>query len=69
MIYGGIDAPNLVFDGVAEALAVPQSELRLFGCGQASSSGAWASLLPPQTTSTARQRARTAAACVKPRAV
>jgi phosphoribosylglycinamide formyltransferase 2 len=31
VIYGGVDAPGIVFDGVAEALAVPNSELRLFG--------------------------------------
>ena len=31
VIYGGVDAPGIVFDGVAEALRVPNSELRLFG--------------------------------------
>ena len=31
MIYGGVDAEALVFDGVAEALAVPGTDLRLFG--------------------------------------
>ena len=31
VIYGGVDAKDLVFDGVADALAVPGSELRLFG--------------------------------------
>jgi phosphoribosylglycinamide formyltransferase 2 len=31
VIYGGIDAQNLCFDGVAEALQVPNSDLRLFG--------------------------------------
>jgi phosphoribosylglycinamide formyltransferase 2 len=31
VIYGGVEAQAVVFDGVAEALAVPNSELRLFG--------------------------------------
>jgi phosphoribosylglycinamide formyltransferase 2 len=31
VIYGGVDARALVFDGVAEALAVPKTDLRLFG--------------------------------------
>jgi len=31
VIYGGVDATGIVFDGVADALAVPHSELRLFG--------------------------------------
>ena len=31
VIYGGLEAEGIAFDGVAEALAVPQSDLRLFG--------------------------------------
>lgn len=31
VIYGGIDAKGVVFEGVADALRVPQTELRLFG--------------------------------------
>jgi phosphoribosylglycinamide formyltransferase 2 len=31
VIYGGIDAGAMQFDGVAEALKIPQSDLRLFG--------------------------------------
>ena len=31
MIYGGVDAKGIVFDGVAEALRVPGTEVRLFG--------------------------------------
>jgi A/G-specific adenine glycosylase len=31
VIYGGIDEPGIAFEGVAEALAVPRSDLRLFG--------------------------------------
>ncbi len=31
VIYGGVDAQGVVFDGVAEALRVPNTDLRLFG--------------------------------------
>ena len=31
VIYGGIDAKGIVFDGVAEALRVPNTDIRLFG--------------------------------------
>ena len=31
MIYGGVDAQGIVFDGVADALCVPNTDIRLFG--------------------------------------
>ncbi len=31
VIYGGVDAQGIVFDGVAEALQVPNTDIRLFG--------------------------------------
>jgi phosphoribosylglycinamide formyltransferase 2 len=31
VIYGGVDSPGVVFDGVDAALAIPNSDLRLFG--------------------------------------
>jgi phosphoribosylglycinamide formyltransferase 2 len=31
VIYGGVDAHGVVFDGVEEALRIPNTELRLFG--------------------------------------
>ena len=31
VIYGGVDAAGIVFDGVAEAMRVPNSDIRLFG--------------------------------------
>ena len=69
VIYGGVDAPNLVFDGVVEALAVPQSELRLFGKPESFVKRRMGvAVAAADDVDTARQRARTAAACVKPRA-
>ncbi|RZI71641.1 MAG: phosphoribosylglycinamide formyltransferase 2, partial [Rubrivivax sp.] len=31
VIYGGVEARGIAFDGVDEALRVPQTEIRLFG--------------------------------------
>jgi phosphoribosylglycinamide formyltransferase 2 len=31
VIYGGVDATGIVFDGVDEALRVPNTDIRLFG--------------------------------------
>ncbi len=31
VIYGGVDADGIVFEGVADALRVPQTDIRLFG--------------------------------------
>ena len=31
VIYGGVDATGIVFDGVADALRVPRTDIRLFG--------------------------------------
>jgi phosphoribosylglycinamide formyltransferase 2 len=31
VIYGGVDAAGIVFDGVADALSVPHTDIRLFG--------------------------------------
>ena len=69
VIYGGVDAAKLVFDGVAEALSVPQSELRLFGKPESFVKRRMGvAVAAADDVDTARQRARTAAACVKPRA-
>ena len=69
VIAGGVDAPPLVFDGVAEALSVPQSELRLFGKPESFVKRRMGvAVAAADDVDTARQRARTAAACVKPRA-
>ena len=31
VVYGGVDAPGIAFEGIADALAVPRTDLRLFG--------------------------------------
>ena len=67
VIYGGMEATGIAFEGVAEALAVPTADLRLFGkpeaferrrMGVATARG--------DTTDIARERARDAAAKVRP---
>lgn len=68
VIYGGVTGHGVVFDGVAEALRVPGSELRLFGkpeCLPKRRMGVALAVAPD--VATARARARDAAACVKPR--
>lgn len=67
VIYGGVDATGIAFEGVAEALAVPTADLRLFGkpesyqrrrMGVATARG--------DTVEQARERAREAASKVRP---
>jgi len=69
VIYGGVEARGVVFDGVAEALAVPGSEIRLFGkpeCFVKRRMGV--ALVHDDDVEQARQRAKLAASKVKPRA-
>jgi phosphoribosylglycinamide formyltransferase 2 len=69
VIYGGVDAGALVFDGVADALRVPGTELRLFGKPQSFVKRRMGlALAHDGDVELARQRAKQAAACVKPRA-
>ena len=67
VIYGGVDAAGIAFDGIADALAVPESDLRLFGkpesfvkrrMGVAVATG--------KDTDEARSRAKLSASKVKP---
>jgi phosphoribosylglycinamide formyltransferase 2 len=69
VIYGGVDAKDLVFDGVAEALAVPGSELRLFGKPESFVKRRMGVMLVrnPEVDE-ARRLARLAASRVRPRA-
>ncbi len=67
VIYGGVEAKGIAFEGVAEALSVPTADLRLFGkpesyerrrMGVATARGS--------TVDEARERAREAASRVRP---
>ncbi len=70
VIYGGIDAPGVVFDNVDDALRVPQTEIRLFGKPESFQKRRMGVVLAYDTdVETARQRAREAASKVKPRMV
>ncbi|RZI85165.1 MAG: formate-dependent phosphoribosylglycinamide formyltransferase [Rubrivivax sp.] len=68
VIYGGIDAQAVVFDGVAHALRVPNTDLRLFGKPESFAKRRMGVALAfDADIDVARQRARDAASRVKPR--
>jgi len=68
VIYGGVDAPGLVFDGVDEALAVPGTDLRLFGKPESFVKRRMGvALARAADTDTARANAKLAASKVRPR--
>ena len=68
VIYGGVDAEGIVFDGVEEALRVPQTELRLFGKPESFTKRRMGvALAYAADVDTARDRAKEAASKVKPR--
>lgn len=70
VIYGGVDATGIVFDGVREALQVPESDLRLFGKPESFVKRRMGvAVATADDTDTARARAKESAARVKPRAV
>ncbi|NUA30094.1 formate-dependent phosphoribosylglycinamide formyltransferase [Cupriavidus basilensis] len=69
VIYGGVDAKGVVFDGVDEALRVPQTELRLFGKPESFTKRRMGvALAYDADVEAARVRAKDAAGRVKPRA-
>ncbi|RDI28679.1 formate-dependent phosphoribosylglycinamide formyltransferase [Pseudacidovorax intermedius] len=69
VIYGGVDATGIVFDGVAEALSVPGTDLRLFGKPESFVKRRMGvALAHAEDVDTARERAKEAASKVKPRA-
>ena len=67
VIYGGMDAKGIAFDGVAEALRVPESDLRLFGKPESFVKRRMGvAVATADTTDEARARAKLAASLVKP---
>jgi phosphoribosylglycinamide formyltransferase 2 len=68
VIYGGVDAAGIAFDGVAEALQVPGSDIRLFGKPESFAKRRMGvALVHAADTGTARRLAKDAASRVKPR--
>jgi phosphoribosylglycinamide formyltransferase 2 len=67
VIYGGVEAKAVAFDGLAEALRVPQTEIRLFGKPESFPKRRMGvALATGKDTDEARQRAKLAASLVKP---
>eukprot|EP01034_Spumella_vulgaris_P036101 gene36101-44520_t len=68
VIYGGMDAQGIVFDGVDEALRVPGTDLRLFGKPESFAKRRMGVALARATdVETARSNAKLAASKVRPR--
>ncbi|CAK7007167.1 MAG: Formate-dependent phosphoribosylglycinamide formyltransferase [Saezia sanguinis] len=68
VIYGGVDAKGIQFDGVEKALAVPQTELRLFGKPESFTKRRMGvALAYADNVTEAREKAVLAASLVKPR--
>lgn len=69
VIYGGVDGRGIRFDNVADALAVPQSDLRLFGKPEAYKKRRMGvALATGRDAAQARDRAKLCASRVVPRA-
>lgn len=69
VIYGGVDARGIVFDGVADALREPGTDLRLFGKPESFAKRRMGvALARAADVDSARAKAQRAAAQVKPRA-
>lgn len=69
VIYGGVDAVGVVFDGVAQALSVPNTDLRLFGKPESFAKRRMGVALAfDADVAVARSNAKLAASLVKPRA-
>jgi phosphoribosylglycinamide formyltransferase 2 len=68
VIYGGVDAAGIVFEGVADALAVPGTDVRLFGKPESFEKRRMGvALAHAADVETARRNAKEAASRVKPR--
>jgi phosphoribosylglycinamide formyltransferase 2 len=67
VIYGGLEERGIAFEGVAHALQVPESDLRLFGKPESFVKRRMGvAVANADTTDEARQRAKLAASRVKP---
>ncbi|HTH40913.1 MAG TPA: formate-dependent phosphoribosylglycinamide formyltransferase [Rhodocyclaceae bacterium] len=67
VIYGGMEEKGIAFEGVAEALQVPESDLRLFGKPESFKKRRMGvAVANADSTDEARQRAKLAASRVKP---
>jgi phosphoribosylglycinamide formyltransferase 2 len=67
VIYGGLEEKGIAFEGVANALAVPESDLRLFGKPESFVKRRMGvAVANADTTDEARSRAKLAASRVKP---
>ncbi|MBX3430288.1 MAG: formate-dependent phosphoribosylglycinamide formyltransferase [Hyphomonadaceae bacterium] len=67
VIYGGMEAQDIAFDGVAEALGVPETEVRLFGKPESFKKRRMGvALARGKETDEARERAKRAAGRVQP---
>jgi phosphoribosylglycinamide formyltransferase 2 len=67
VIYGGIEARGIAFEGVADALSVPESDIRLFGKPESNIKRRMGvAIANADTTDEARRRAKLAASCVRP---
>jgi phosphoribosylglycinamide formyltransferase 2 len=69
VVYGGVEAKGIVFDGVDEALRVPNSEVRLFGKPESFAKRRMGvALVHDADVEVARRQAKLAASKVRPRA-
>lgn len=67
VIYGGLDEKGIAFEGVAEALSIPETDLRLFGKPESFERRRMGvALATGSDTDTARERAKAAASKVRP---
>lgn len=67
VVYGGLEQKGIAFEGVAEALAVPGTELRLFGKPESFKKRRMGvALARADSVELARERAKLAAAAVQP---
>ena len=69
VIYGGVESKNLTFSGVEQALAVPNTDIRLFGKPESFARRRMGvALATASDTDQARAQAKLAASLVKPKA-